>query len=325
MNIYCSVLPALLQSPTCTCTCTRLTKKLNARTLMFTYVFTHLCVHQFITNFLADHVESKSLNPSSSLAYPYKTFELALSTSNRLDLHCSAPLNTFTSTLNTQLSTLKMDDNMIPLVAAGLVIVVISVVVYMYASKERNPIALTLDFQKYPLIDKKIISHDTRRFTFALPSPNHKLGLPIGQHMTLMFKDKDGKGVQRSYTPVTGDETLGTVSFVIKVYKAGVHPKFPEGGKLSQYLDSLKIGDKLDMKGPKGHLSWLGRGNFTVKVMRKPLSTRKATHIGMIAGGTGITPMLQVLDAIFRDPNDKTCIKMLYANQCKLKVRVVLL
>lgn len=207
---------------------------------------------------------------------------------------------------------------MIPLVAAGVVIVVIAVVVYA-SMKERNPIALTLDFQKYPLIDKKIISHDTRRFTFALPSPNHKLGLPIGQHMTLMFKDKDGKGVQRSYTPVTGDETLGTVSFVIKVYKAGVHPKFPEGGKLSQYLDSLKIGDKLDMKGPKGHLSWLGRGNFTVKVMRKPLSTRKATHIGMIAGGTGITPMLQVLDAIFRDPNDKTCIKMLYANQCKYR------
>ena len=130
-----------------------------------------------------------------------------------------------------------------------------------------------------------------------------------------MFKDKDGKSVQRSYTPVTGDETLGTVSFVIKVYKAGVRPKYPEGGKLSQYIDSLKIGDSLDMKGPKGHLTWLGQGKFTVKVIKKPLETRQVTHLAMIAGGTGITPMLQILDAIFRDPSDKTCIKMIYANQ----------
>ena len=135
--------------------------------------------------------------------------------------------------------------------------------------------------------------------------------------MTLMFIDSDGKSVQRSYTPVTGDETLGTVSFVIKVYKAGVHPKFPQGGKLSQHLDSLQIGDTIDMKGPKGHLTWLGKGNFTVKIVKKPLQTRKATHIGMIAGGTGITPMLQILDAIFRDGHDKTCVKMIYANQSK--------
>ena len=211
-----------------------------------------------------------------------------------------------------------MDNDLGFVSVLGLIVIVfvIGAIVY-FSTKERHPIALTLDFLKYPLIDKKIISHDTRRFTFALPSENHKLGLPIGQHMTLMFKDSDGKSVQRSYTPVTGDETLGKVSFVIKVYKAGVHPKFPEGGKLSQHLDSLKIGDTLDMKGPKGHLTWLGQGNFTVKVVKKPLQTRKATHIGMIAGGTGITPMLQVIDAIFRDTNDTTCVKMLYANQSK--------
>jgi cytochrome-b5 reductase len=33
-----------------------------------------------------------------------------------------------------------------------------------------------------------------------------------------------------------------------------VHPKFPEGGKMSQHLDSLKIGDKIEMRGPKGML-----------------------------------------------------------------------
>lgn len=188
-------------------------------------------------------------------------------------------------------------------------------------TKERHPVALSssVEFAKYPLIDKKIISHDTRRFTFALPSPKHKLGLPIGQHMTLMFVDPaTNKTVQRSYTPVTGDETLGQVSFVIKVYHKNVHPKFPNGGQLSQYLDALAIGDTLDMKGPKGHLTWLCQsdGSFTIRQVRAPkLVTRQATHIGMIAGGTGITPMLQILTAIFTNPNDTTIVKLLYANQ----------
>mmetsp|Transcript_12337 Transcript_12337/g.18089 ORF Transcript_12337/g.18089 Transcript_12337/m.18089 type:complete len:305 (+) Transcript_12337:141-1055(+) len=204
-----------------------------------------------------------------------------------------------------------------PLALGGAALLLGLIIGIIFAlSKDKHPVALTQDFQPYPLVDKKVLSHDTRRFTFALPSPNHKLGLPIGQHMTLYFKNAEGKGVQRSYTPVTGDETLGTVSFVIKVYKAGVHPKFPNGGQLSQHLDSLKIGDTMQMKGPKGHLTWLCQnGKFTIQALRKPLASRQATHIGMIAGGTGITPMLQVMDAIFRNPADKTCIKMIYANQ----------
>jgi len=38
-------------------------------------------------------------------------------------------------------------------------------------------------------------------------------------------------------------------------------------------------------------------------------------HIGMIAGGTGITPMLQVIRAIQRNrPNDQTEVDLLFAN-----------
>lgn len=181
------------------------------------------------------------------------------------------------------------------------------------------------EFQPFTLIEKENISHDTRRFTFALQTPKTKLGLPIGQHISFRFTDKDGKSVQRSYTPTSGDETLGKVVFVIKVYKAGVHPKFPEGGKMSQHLDSLKIGDTIDMKGPKGHLTYYGGGMFTVKMMKKPLEERYAKHFGMIAGGTGITPMLQVLHAIFRDDRTKdpiTTASLLFANQTEEDILV---
>lgn len=35
----------------------------------------------------------------------------------------------------------------------------------------------------------------------------------------------------------------------------------------------------------------------------------------MMAGGTGITPMLQVIAAIMKDPSDNTEVSLLYANQ----------
>ena len=35
----------------------------------------------------------------------------------------------------------------------------------------------------FTLIERKILSHDSIRMKFALQSPKHKLGLPVGQHM----------------------------------------------------------------------------------------------------------------------------------------------
>ena len=35
----------------------------------------------------------------------------------------------------------------------------------------------------------------------------------------------------------------------------------------------------------------------------------------MIAGGTGTTPIMQLVRAVFRDPEDETCLSLLFANQ----------
>ena len=67
-----------------------------------------------------------------------------------------------------------------------------------------------------PLIEKEVLSSDSRRFRFGLPSKNHKLGLPIGKHFFVSGR-WNGEFVMRPYTPVTGDEVTGFVDLVIKV------------------------------------------------------------------------------------------------------------
>jgi len=70
-----------------------------------------------------------------------------------------------------------------------------------------------------------------------LPSDKHVLGLPVGYHIYLSAHI-NGQLIMRPYTPVTLDEDLpGAFELVIKVYFAHQHPKFPEGGKMSQYID----------------------------------------------------------------------------------------
>ncbi|XP_011143110.1 NADH-cytochrome b5 reductase 3 isoform X2 [Harpegnathos saltator] len=211
---------------------------------------------------------------------------------------------------------------MLPILAAVGTIIVIGVVIKLYKSwsnekKKSAPILLVDSVVKYslPLIQKDIISHDTRRFRFGLPTPNHILGLPIGQHVHLTAK-VEGEVVIRAYTPVSSDDDQGYVDLVIKVYFKNVHPKFPEGGKLSQYLENMKIGDTIDFRGPSGRLIYKGNGTISIKLLRKePPVEYNVKKIVMLAGGTGITPMLQLIRAIIKDPTDETQTSLLFANQ----------
>lgn len=46
----------------------------------------------------------------------------------------------------------------------------------------RGPVSLNpIEKIAFPLIKKRSVSHDTRKFTFALQSPKHVLGLPVGK------------------------------------------------------------------------------------------------------------------------------------------------
>ena len=188
----------------------------------------------------------------------------------------------------------------------------------------------TLDKKKYVTLalEKRVdVSHDTRLFRFALPTKEHVLGLPVGQHM-FMSCVIDGKKVMRAYTPL--DSGVGYVDFVIKVYFANVHPRFPEGGKLTQHLEKMKLGDTIDVKGPLGEYVFNTAGPLC-ELVNKPPGVQTFTHtpdgklgqfdtIGFIAGGSGITPVLQTARALVADPTVKIKIKILYANRSEADI-----
>jgi len=203
------------------------------------------------------------------------------------------------------------------LVGVGVVAVSAIIAKIILDKKKGKKVTLVDPNVKYALkLIKKIeLSHDTRLFRFELPSPEHCLGLPIGQHIYLSARINDSL-VVRPYTPTTSDEDLGHMDLVVKIYKANVHPKFPDGGKMTQYLDNMNIGDSIDVRGPSGLLVYNGRGVFDIKPDKKSAGKEvKVSQVSMIAGGTGITPMLQLVRAVFRDPEDTTCLSLLFANQ----------
>ncbi|CBZ52712.1 hypothetical protein NCLIV_025010 [Neospora caninum Liverpool] len=180
--------------------------------------------------------------------------------------------------------------------------------------------------KKTELVDKIVVSPNTFKFRFRLDFPEQVLGLPVGKHLKLFAPTPKGTApgqwnkapdaeaeqaeIERKYTPITGDDVKGYVDLLVKIYRKGEVAQFPDGGKMSQYLDSLRIGDHVDMMGPFGLIEYLGDGEF--RVNRRVL---KKKHIGMVAGGTGITPMFQLLSSILRAGGDSTSLSLLFANR----------
>jgi cytochrome-b5 reductase len=68
---------------------------------------------------------------------------------------------------------------------------------------------------------------------------------------------------------------------------------------MSTHLHNMTPGQRLDLKGPLPKYRW---------------TENKHDHIALVAGGTGITPMWQLARAIFRNPNDKTQVTLVFGN-----------
>ncbi|KNG91030.1 cytochrome B5 [Aspergillus nomiae NRRL 13137] len=80
---------------------------------------------------------------------------------------------------------------------------------------------------------------------------------------------------------------------------------YPEGLLTGRYLANLTVGDEVEFRGPKGAMRY---------------SKGLCTKLGMVAGGTGITPMYQLIRAICEDERDTTEISLIYANRTEADI-----
>ncbi|GME86202.1 hypothetical protein B5S31_g5798 [[Candida] boidinii] len=148
----------------------------------------------------------------------------------------------------------------------------------------------SVEWTKFELIDKTVVSKNSAIYRFKLGKDDERLTIPIGHHLACKVNIED-KDEIRYYTPISNQYDEGFFDILVKSYK---------DGKVSKFFASLNPGNEVEFRGPVGRMSY-------VENMSK--------NLVMIAGGSGITPMLQVIGYITTTPEDLTNMTLIYANE----------
>ncbi|KAG5636310.1 hypothetical protein H0H81_008481, partial [Sphagnurus paluster] len=144
---------------------------------------------------------------------------------------------------------------------------------------------------------KKVIpyNHNTSEFIFELPNNEASL-LPVASCLVVKssdpeaLKDANGKPIIRPYTPISAPDQKGELTLLVKKY---------DQGNASKHIHGLKEGDSLSIKGP---------------IVKFPYKVNEFDEVALIGGGSGITPLYQVLTYALGDKTNKTKFKLLFSN-----------
>ncbi|KAF5332468.1 hypothetical protein D9611_005133 [Ephemerocybe angulata] len=144
---------------------------------------------------------------------------------------------------------------------------------------------------------KKIVpyNHNTSEFVFELPD-NQASWIPITSCLLVKssdpeaLKDAKGKPVIRPYTPTSLPDQKGELTLLVKKY---------DEGKASKHIHELKEGDSLSFKGP---------------ISKFPYKANEFEEVALIGGGSGITPLYQLLTHALPHRANKTKFKLIFAN-----------
>ncbi|KAI9491366.1 hypothetical protein BDB00DRAFT_767111 [Zychaea mexicana] len=129
------------------------------------------------------------------------------------------------------------------------------------------------------LIDKQQLTSDAYRLRLATEAqPDHEF--PI---LSCLYIKDDNIQVMRAYTPINDPYKDGHVDLVVKRYAHG---------SISKMLARTQLHESVFVRGPMEEYPY------------QPNSLK--SEIGMIAGGTGITPMYQLIKRVLNNPDDKT-------------------
>lgn len=153
---------------------------------------------------------------------------------------------------------------------------------------------LNAEWSALKLVERSFVGHDVALLKFQLADASRPLALSTCACLLARVPTSGGSAgfVVRPYTPVSTNAMLGHFELLVKVYP---------GGAASQHLAQLPVGGSVEFK----HIP------VNVKV-QYPFGVRKLV---MIAGGTGVTPMIQALHAILGSTADETRVTLLYSNK----------
>lgn len=167
----------------------------------------------------------------------------------------------------------------------------------------------TSEFMAVALLERSAVSSTSSVLRFATPDKSQPLNLStcacilakadLPSKPTNGTDDKEAKTgeteiVVRPYTPISTNAQIGSFDLLVKHYHEGL---------MSQHMLNMPIGSTLEFK----HIE------FNVKMQYEKF--RDKAEIGMVVGGTGVTPMLQALHAILGDTDSKAKVTMLYGSQ----------
>lgn len=135
--------------------------------------------------------------------------------------------------------------------------------------------------QRFALRTKWPVSPDSYVLRFDLPPHMRTLGVAAPAGVKVLLNDTDGSALEKSYSPIS-DEAVGHFDLLVKAY-----PPRPGGG-VGAFLCGLAPGEAAAMKVKP-----------TVRQIHG--STELAgrwPRLGLVAGGTGVAPFLQVARAL---------------------------
>eukprot|EP01084_Bolivina_argentea_P160016 278685_1 len=169
-----------------------------------------------------------------------------------------------------------------------------------------------VQYAPFELLSKEEYNHDTIKVRFGMVVKGRhafrkslKEALRLGDHYLFKYLDQETP-IIRAYTPLPGDGKESKMSFDLLV-------KLYPNGRMSQHLNHMKIGDTILCKKNCGKVCYFEVGKIRFCDAPYHLNVSK---LNLIAGGSGITPMYQIIANIHLNKAfDKTQISLVYANK----------
>ena len=141
--------------------------------------------------------------------------------------------------------------------------------------------------------------HGTKIIRFNLPGALQAAGLKLGQFIAIRG-EWDGQQLVGYYSPITLPDDLGVIGILVRADK----------GTLKDWVGALRPGDAVEMKAFGGLV--IDRSPKQAKLFYRGAPIHQ---IAMIAGGTGVAPMIQLIRASLKVPyvDSITSLRLIYA------------